>query len=524
MGEPSYPKSVLVVLVRRGLRLSDGRHRRVIWSRRVVVCALTVPILSSVLLGAGAPSAGPARYAFTTNGWSKAIQVPGLKVLAGPQGAEVDAISCPSAGNCVAGGYYVDPSNDGQGFVVDEHHDRWGKAIEVPGLAALNAGGNAAVVTVSCGASGDCAAGGSYWDASFASRPFLATEHHGVWGDAIEVPGSAAFGGTVLSSVSCGARGDCSAAGGSPAFVVNERNGSWGNAKEVWGPAGGPARDLSSVSCGSPGNCTAGGYYYPKLIDGAGASEAFVISERDGYWGKATDIPGLNALNVGGIAGVESVSCASAGNCAAGGEYLDAAIPGGALQAFVANEHDGVWAKAIEVPGSGQLNTGGSADLPSISCTAPGDCSAGGSYAVAGGASAFVVNERNWTWGRAIEVPGLAALNQGESAELYSVSCASPGNCAAGGLYYDSSAAAQALIVTERRGVWGRAIEVPGSGALNGPFNAYVLAVSCTRAGTCAAGGQYGAGDGGEGGEGFVVNGRPWRRVMPRGPSGVGRP
>jgi len=36
----------------------------------------------------------------------------------------------------------------------------WGKAVEVPGLAALNTGGDAAVTSVSCPSAGDCAAGG----------------------------------------------------------------------------------------------------------------------------------------------------------------------------------------------------------------------------------------------------------------------------------------------------------------------------------------------------------------------------
>jgi hypothetical protein len=40
------------------------------------------------------------------------------------------------------------------------------------------------------------------------------------------------------------------------------------------------------------------------------------------------------------------------------------------------------------------------------------------------------------SWGRAIEVPGLGALNKGDG-WVSSVSCAAPGNCAAGGGYTD---------------------------------------------------------------------------------------
>src|SRR5215467_6831174 len=41
------------------------------------------------------------------------------------------------------------------------------------------------------------------------------------------------------------------------------------------------------------------------------------------------------------------------------------------------------------------------------------------------------------SWGRAIAVPGLAALNKGREAVVLSVSCSSAGNCGAGGYYHD---------------------------------------------------------------------------------------
>jgi hypothetical protein len=62
---------------------------------------------------------------------------------------------------------------------------------------------------------------------------------------------------------------------------------------------------------------------------------AFVVSEVNGTWHDATQLPGTAALNAGGIAAVDSVSCASAGNCSAGGGYLDA---NGNQQAFVVSE------------------------------------------------------------------------------------------------------------------------------------------------------------------------------------------
>jgi hypothetical protein len=82
-------------------------------------------------------------------------------------------VSCGSAGNCAAGGYYDDGDGNFQGFVAVERNGRWGRAIEVPGLGALNVGGNAFVFPVSCGSAGSCAAGGEYTDRSRHHQGFV---------------------------------------------------------------------------------------------------------------------------------------------------------------------------------------------------------------------------------------------------------------------------------------------------------------------------------------------------------------
>ena len=98
--------------------------------------------------------------------------------------------------------------------------------------------------------------------------------------------------------------------------------------------------------------------------------------------------------------------------------------------------------------------------------------------------------------GTAIEVPGTAALNAGGNAGVYSVSCASAGNCAAGGFYRDISDNYQVFVASEVNGTWKTAIEVPGTAALNAGGNAAVYSVSCPSAGNCAAGGEYSASTG----------------------------
>jgi hypothetical protein len=170
----------------------------------------------------------------------------------------------------------------------------------------------------------------------------------------------------------------------------------------------------------------------------------------------------------------------------AGGKYQDRHFNN---EGFVAVEQHGRWGKAINVPGLVALNTGGGAEVDSVSCVSAGNCAADGTYIALGHSQGFVADERNGAWRRAIEIPGLAALNKGD-AYVDSVSCGSEGNCAAGGTYMDGHGIGQGFVADERNGVWKTAIEVPGLEALN-KGGANVDSVSCPATGNCTAGGYY---------------------------------
>jgi hypothetical protein len=458
----------------------------------------------------GGPYNSPSNTCQEPSAWGNAAEVPGSGTLNAGGLAEVRSVSCGSAGNCSAGGSYLDGSGNTQAFVVNETNGTWGNAVEVPGSASLNADGLADVSSVSCASAGNCSAGGSYADASGNEQSFVVNETNSTWGKAVEVPGTPGLSvgvGAGVTSVSCASAANCSAggfytdaSGRQQPFVVSETNSSWGNAIEVPGSgtlnAGGYGGTYS-VSCGSVGNCSAGGFY----TDGSGHFQAFVVNQANGAWGKAVEVPGTPALNAGGNAEVDEVSCASAGNCSAGGSYTDGS---GHAQAFVVNETNGTWENAVEVPGMPTLNAG-SAAIHSVSCGSAGNCSAGGFYTDGSGHfQAFVVNQANGAWGKAVEVPGTPALNAGGNAEVDEVSCASAGNCSAGGSYADSSNIAQVFVVSETNGVWGSAIEVPGSGALNLGGGAGLTSMSCPSVGNCSAGGSYA--DRSHNQQAFVVN------------------
>jgi len=247
--------------------------------------------------------------------------------------------------------------------------------------------------------------------------------------------------------------------------------GAWGSAIEVPGIAAlntGGAAYVNWVSCATAGNCSAGGSYK----DRSGHSQVFVASQVNGIWGTAIQIPGTAALNADGDAYVSSVSCATAGNCSAGGYYYDSAHHG---QAFVVSQVNGAWGTAKEVPGTAALNTGGTAAVWSVSCAAAGTCSEGGSYRDSSfHQQAFVASQVNGTWGKAKEVPGTATLNTGGAAVVDWVSCAAAGNCSAGGGYYDSANRQQAFVASQVNGTWGKAKQVPGTATLNTGGNAAV--------------------------------------------------
>ena len=211
-------------------------------------------------------------------------------------------------------------------------------------------------------------------------------------------------------------------------------------------------------------------------------------------WSDAEPVPGLIALNTGGVASVASVSCASAANCTIGGIYADS----NGYQGFVATQTNGTWTNAIPVPGLAALNTASGALVQSISCTSAGNCVVGGHYTDSSGTQGFVATQTNGTWTNAIPVPGLIALTTGGSAQVVSVSCAGDMICTIGGFFTDNTGG-RAFVATLADGVWSDAIPLPGFTALNTNGAGTVRSVSCASADNCTMGGYYSDSNGAQG-------------------------
>ncbi|MGO9759751.1 MAG: hypothetical protein ACLP1Q_00605 [Solirubrobacteraceae bacterium] len=469
------------------------------------------------------PSAGtmPAWAATGVPAWPAASELTlpsGADRARGAQAANLASVACTSPVSCTAVGSYTDASKSSQAMVAAETSGVWGQASELtlPSGANTTAGQqNAELDSIACTSVGACVAVGSYTDANGAKdhQALIVTETGGVWGQASELmlpTGAIAAAGAQnaqLDSVTCTSPGNCVAAGSytdtgssSQAMVATETGGVWGQASELTLPsnanttAGAQNARLDSLTCTGPGSCVAVGYY---AVTGGG-QQAMVVTETGGTWGQPSEfaLP-TNALGVGPLypagaqcdgatclqaAKLDSVACASVGNCTAVGEFADDSIEcveeaspdscGVVHEAMAATETNGAWQPTVSV---GASNTRiALSELESVACTGPGSCAGVGQQAFVEafmeGATyedhpAMLAAETGGVWGHvsaATLPPGAAPFQQPpsftptpggpegpeEDANLDSLACSSPGDCVAVGSYTATDGSTQAMVLS----------------------------------------------------------------------------
>jgi hypothetical protein len=367
----------------------------------------------------------------------------------------------------------------------------------VRGYAALPRGGSGSpVVGLSCAAPGYCTASGFYWGPSSENEyPFAFGEAHGAWGTARLIPGLAAL----------------------------ETS---------------PHAFMGDPSCAKPGDCTAVGYTEETALGRPPVvTHVFAASQVRGVWRAARPLPGLAPSRAGQLTGLTGLSCAAPGYCTSVGYYTARGTH--LLYAAAASQVAGRWRPAQALPGIAGHGMG------SVSCTAPGDCTAGGyglhrhgiaypvvmsqvrgtwaspkqvagiplpafvnavacsgpgscAAAVSAANGLYIASMVNGRWGAAQPVPGLAALARYGGQSFGSLACASPGNCAMGGSYASArppasgyAAPTAAFVVAEVNGAWGKATEAPGTTGLNTGRQADISSVSCAPRGPCTVAGYY---------------------------------
>jgi len=282
---------------------------------------------------------------------------------------------------------------------------------------------------------------------------------------------------------------------------MTETHGRWQPALEVPGIAalntGGAGVSVDAVSCASAGNCAAGGQYAIANPGSESSLGPFVVTETDGTWGTAQEVPGIQTMTPGIWAETTSMACPSAGNCAAAGYYNNGSDADscftptpGCASVFEVNERHGSW-------GQVDARTYNFSYIVSLTCPAAGDCVAAG--IAADESSAYpgyvdfgeLVSETNGDWARA----GVLVLTSASS--VNSVSCAKPGYCAAGGTTTGCQACNDegqtAFVISEWHGTWGKAVTPAGLPRYhpNEPGGATVSAVACPpKVALCIAGGS----------------------------------
>ncbi len=416
------------------------------------------------------------------------------------------ALSCPSAGNCVAAGAYSDASGVVQALIATETAGQWAnpRRLAPPSDAATAA--NLTIVSLSCASMNECAMGGNYQDTKGDTQSFVAAKTAGVWSSAQKVilPAGAATTGQVSSvrTVSCGVARSCSAVGyyldnttphaRTLGFTLSDSGSTWSSARSLTLPAGAnfnPFVAVGQTVCATANTCAAIGSY----LDGENVARGLVMSRTGVTWSTRTLVLSANA-NAYPEASLSELTCVSAGNCVAIGTFISTS---GAIDGLTVTETRGVWgrAHAMVMPDDAAASPhvffygyGG------VDCSSVGNCAAGGQYRDRAGAyQGFLLNEVHGTWRPAtrLTLPG-GANAAGRNGGVVAVTCRTNGTCSAGAAYLDAAGHYQALLVNEVDANWlaGQKVALPGAATTVGVAGG-IYAVVCHASGPCTASGSY---------------------------------
>ena len=416
-------------------------------------------------------------------------------------------ISCTSAGNCVAVGRFKNAAGGYEAFTLTSTSGTWAQAVPVAFAAgAHNATYNDSLTSVSCASAGNCTAVGRFKNAAGGVGAFTVSSTNGTWSQAVPVVFAAGVQTRTaqdqLPSVACASAGNCTAVGlfknvasDMEAFTVSSTGGTWSQANPVVFGAGiqntSRGDNLREVSCASAGNCTAVG----EFKNAAGGFEAFTVSSTGGTWSQANPVvfgAGIQNTSRGDV--LASVSCASVGNCTAVGEFKNAA---GFDEAFMVSSTGGTWSQAMRVVfGAGLQSASPDDSLVSVSCASAGNCTAGGTFQNSNspsGQEAFSVTSTNGTWAQAVSVVfGAGVQGQTRGGSLRNISCVSVGNCTAVGHFENATGNTEAFVANMINGTWAQAMPVVfSSGVQASTPDASTDSVSCVSVGNCSAVGGF---------------------------------
>jgi hypothetical protein len=396
-----------------------------------------------------------------------------------PEGAKASrltGLSCTSATNCEATGYYENSSGASAPFA-----ERWnGANWALQSLPNPEPGKNSYLLGgASCSSSTSCTAAGFYINGEGHATP-LAERWNGTQWSVQPMPAPGGSQATYLYGVSCTSSTYCEASGRyEKSFVFRPLtevwNGTKWEAQSAAMPEGAKEGALNGgVSCTSSSACTSVGHY----TNGAGTT--VTLAERwNGTEWSLQPTPNPEGAEGGYLSG--EPSCVSTTVCEVTGRYATAS-------GFrpIAQRWNGVeWtSQAVPMPAGAK-----EASLTSVSCTATDACTATDFYK--NGAGTMLTLAERWN-GSEWSIQATPNPEGAVESRLTSVFCIGSTSCEATGYYKNGSGVWTALAERWNGSEWSiQAIPNPSGSKETKPE-----AVYCTSSTSCEATGFYKNGSG----------------------------
>lgn len=239
----------------------------------------------------------------------------------------------------------------------------------------------------------------------------------------------------------------------------------------------------------------------------SGNSEGLLVSEHTGRWGRAmaAALPADAAKHPENRFGeeaaeIDSLSCASARECAAVGLYTDTH---GSPEGLLLTRTRRKWKRGVEAQlPSNAVKPNGSYEYPvirlgSVSCSSVEDCAAVGGYGdVQSNQLGMSISEHAGSWAPAQQtpLPANGGLNpqQGNDAAspLGTIACPAPGACSAVGYYLEKNGDTGVLLLSEHAGSW-TADGLVFPAAVDERQGGILDSLDCPSSGNCVAAGSY---------------------------------
>jgi hypothetical protein len=245
-------------------------------------------------------------------------------------------------------------------------------------------------------------------------------------------------------------------------------------------------------------------------VFGAGAASA--AAPTPGWAGLQTPVPtGSDAPATNPHELIQTEACATAVSCVGAGSYADA---GSNTRGLLTALKGGTWS-SVEAPLPSDAKANPEPAFFDTACGSSGSCYAVGGYKNNSGGSGPPVNGLIETYSggawSATEapVPSNAVGATSSHTWLKSVSCPAPGNCVAVGSYATGPSTTAGLIETLSGGQW-TAMEAPQVSDANTSNEVALAGVSCPAPGSCVVDGIYRTNAGGTGLEVLTLSGATW--------------